>query len=279
MSWRLEMLAESGSVLPHAWVAGDDEMGRAGWFPPGPTGPAASNTCGGALEYADPRPGGRRASIPGEGRHPENPAARWTSGPIGSAEGAWTRIEVRDGMKGPLVVEAVKRRAAGRTRDGWEGSRGPLLLHHTGTSIGSHTYKFGLLPVVRAATNCWRTGAGRRKRSIASRNARSGPRGGGPGRLPGEELAGVVSPPDPGGCWPRGSCTEETRRGKIRTPAATSPQLRQLIAGLIGAWLDVNELSKQCRRSTRWLRRNEQARFYYHRSRNIMPRLKNELRL
>ena len=71
------------------------------------------------------------------------------------------------------------------------------------------------------------------------------------------------------------------RRGgeKIRTPALTSPQLRQLIAGLIGAWLDVNELSKQCRRSTRWLRRNEQARFYYHRSRNIMPRLKNDLRL
>jgi hypothetical protein len=28
----------------------------------------------------------------------------------------------------------------------------------------------------------------------------------------------------------------------------------------------------------RWLRRNKQARFYYHRSRNIMPRLKNELR-
>jgi hypothetical protein len=52
-----------------------------------------------------------------------------------------------------------------------------------------------------------------------------------------------------------------------------------LIAGLIGDWLDVNELTKRCRRSTRWLRRNEQARFYYHRSRNIMPRLKNDLRL
>lgn len=64
--------------------------------------------------------------------------------------------------------------------------------------------------------------------------------------------------------------------GRVRR---MSPQLRPLIAGVIGTWLDVNELSKQCRRSTRWLRRNEQARFYYHRSRTIMARLKNELRL
>ena len=28
----LEMLGESGSALPHAWVAGDDEMGRPEWF-------------------------------------------------------------------------------------------------------------------------------------------------------------------------------------------------------------------------------------------------------
>jgi hypothetical protein len=73
--------------------------------------------------------------------------------------------------------------------------------------------------------------------------------------------------------------TEETRRKKITIPALTSPQLRQLIAGLIGALLEVNEVEKLCRRSTRWLRRNEQARFYYHRSCNIMPRLKNELRM
>src|SRR6266446_584075 len=28
----LEMLDEHGSVLPHAWVAGDDELGRSSWF-------------------------------------------------------------------------------------------------------------------------------------------------------------------------------------------------------------------------------------------------------
>src|SRR5258705_4549381 len=28
----LEMLDEHGSVLPHAWIAGDDELGRSSWF-------------------------------------------------------------------------------------------------------------------------------------------------------------------------------------------------------------------------------------------------------
>src|SRR5262249_2220724 len=28
----LELLAEHGAVLPHAWVTGDDEMGRSSWF-------------------------------------------------------------------------------------------------------------------------------------------------------------------------------------------------------------------------------------------------------
>ena len=43
--------------------------------------------------------------------------------------------------------------------------------------------------------------------------------------------------------------TEGTRRGKIGTPAMTSPQLRRLIAGLIGERLDINELGKRCRRA------------------------------
>jgi hypothetical protein len=58
----------------------------------------------------------------------------------------------------------------------------------------------------------------------------------------------------------------------------TVPQLGQLLAGLIEEHLKVNETSSLCRRSTRWLRRNEQARLYHHRSRKVMPRLKNQLR-
>ena len=71
---------------------------------------------------------------------------------------------------------------------------------------------------------------------------------------------------------------QETRRGKKKTPALTFPQLRQLISGLIDAYLQTNLPASLRRRSTRWLQRNEQARFYNYRSRNILPPLKNQLR-
>ena len=62
------------------------------------------------------------------------------------------------------------------------------------------------------------------------------------------------------------------------TPVLTLPQLGQLLAGMIEEHLKVNETAFLCRRSTRWLGRIEQSRLYYHRSRNVMPRLKNQLR-
>jgi hypothetical protein len=71
---------------------------------------------------------------------------------------------------------------------------------------------------------------------------------------------------------------KETRRGKKLTPALTFPQLRQLIAGLIDSHMKTNLTATLCRRSTRWLTRNEHARYYRYRSRNILPPLKNQLR-
>ncbi len=65
---------------------------------------------------------------------------------------------------------------------------------------------------------------------------------------------------------------------KKLTPALTLPQLRQLIGGVIEVYLRTNVPEALCRRSTRWLQRNEQARFYQYRSRNILPPLKNRLR-
>jgi hypothetical protein len=72
--------------------------------------------------------------------------------------------------------------------------------------------------------------------------------------------------------------TRETRGEKIQTAALTSPQLRQLIAGTIEEFLGVNDPSTLARRSTRWLVRVEQARFYHHHCRKVLPPLKNQLR-
>jgi len=102
----LEMLLEHRDVLPHAWVTGDDEMGRNSGFREELRGmneqyllAVPSNTLVRDLD-ADP------PSYGGLGTPPKVPfqrADRWMK----TAKN-WTRIEVRPGEKGPLVVEAVK---------------------------------------------------------------------------------------------------------------------------------------------------------------------------
>jgi SRSO17 transposase len=103
----LEMLDARGPLLPHAWVAGDGEMGRSSWF----RGElrsrgepyllaVPSNTLVRDLA-ADPPPYG------GRGRRPRAPFTRVDRWCAALPEEAWQAVEVRDGAKGPVVVEAV----------------------------------------------------------------------------------------------------------------------------------------------------------------------------
>jgi len=104
----LEMLREHRAVLPHAWVTGDDEMGRSTWFRDKLRGlneqyllAVPSNTLVRDLDAAPP-------PYCGTGKRPKVPFQRADSW-MKTARN-WTRIEVRPGEKGPLVVEAVKAR-------------------------------------------------------------------------------------------------------------------------------------------------------------------------
>jgi SRSO17 transposase len=104
----LEMLREHRAVLPHAWVTGDDEMGRNSEFRKELREmnepyllAVPSNTLVRDLEAAPP-------PYQGSGQPPKVPFEHvdsWTK-----RAKNWTRIEVRPGEKGPLVVEAVKTR-------------------------------------------------------------------------------------------------------------------------------------------------------------------------
>ena len=71
---------------------------------------------------------------------------------------------------------------------------------------------------------------------------------------------------------------KETRRGKNTDSrfdlCATTAVDRRADRHL----LKTNLIPSLCCRSTRWLRRHEQARYYHYRSRNILPPLKNQLR-
>jgi len=111
----LEMLREKGDLLPHAWVAGDDEMGRSTWFRRQLRGlgesyllAVPSNTNVRDLEAKCPP---QRARGP-RAKPPFQRVDRWAGS---LPEDAWTRVDVRDGEKGPLVVEIAKARVVART--------------------------------------------------------------------------------------------------------------------------------------------------------------------
>jgi SRSO17 transposase len=124
----LEMGEECGGMLPHAWIAGDDEMGR-------PSGfrlelrarsqryllAVPSNTTVRDLEAPLPEYSGR-------GPHPRQPFQRVDRWGSKLPDTAWTRIEVRDGEKGPLVTEAVKCRVQARTETRGTGPEELLFL-------------------------------------------------------------------------------------------------------------------------------------------------------
>jgi SRSO17 transposase len=111
----LEMLDEHGSVLPHAWIAGDDELGRSSWFRKQLRErneryllAVPSNTLVRDLKAPEsPSTKGGRACKP-----PFLRVDRWCAA---LPHKAWQTIEVRAGEKGPLVVQAVRTLVQART--------------------------------------------------------------------------------------------------------------------------------------------------------------------
>jgi SRSO17 transposase len=103
----LEMLDEQGHLLPHAWVAGDDEMGRSSRFrrdlhERGERYLLAV-PCDTLIRDLDAPP----AAHTGRGRPRKRPFQRVDKWRDSLTDDAWTRIQVRDGDKGPLEVEVA----------------------------------------------------------------------------------------------------------------------------------------------------------------------------
>jgi SRSO17 transposase len=105
----LEMLRRRGGTLPHGWVAGDDEMGRPARFRRRLADDkeryllaVPANTTIRDLEEPPPPYGG-------QGRRPKAPFRGVQAWCAALPAGAWTKLTVRDGEKGPLEVEIVTR--------------------------------------------------------------------------------------------------------------------------------------------------------------------------
>ena len=287
----LEMLEAWGEQVPHGWVTGDDELGRHTRF------------------RQDLRKRGERyvlgvpctttlrdleAPLPeysGRGRRPKAPWQSVTQWRQGLDADAWTYLTVRDGEKGPVVIEMVKRRVQTRIerkRTGPEEwlvvTRQPLTDDRTLEPRASrdaidqdarYRYHSYLSPT-------WVSEAELEEPSLA-------------------ELARVIK---------AGACIEasfqrgkgeagmdeyqvrtwegwhhhmaltliavwfligETHRGQQQTPALTLPQVRYGLSVLLLEVFCTFSIASICRHVQRQLIRNESARFYHHRTRNCLP--------
>jgi hypothetical protein len=122
------MLKNNGKYLPHSWIAGDDEMGRSSRFR------RELRDLGKQYLLAVPFNTGIRdldSSPPtydGRGQRPKQPFQRVDKWRDSLTDAAWNRINVRDGEKGPLVLEIVKRCVVARTERSWGDYPEELLI-------------------------------------------------------------------------------------------------------------------------------------------------------
>jgi SRSO17 transposase len=140
----LEMLQETGPLLPHAWVTGDDEMGRSSRFRAELRRrqeryllAVPSNTTVRDLEGEAPAWGGR-------GRPPKRTFEQVRAWAGSLPPEAWRRVEVGDGERGPKVVDLVLTRVVARTDRGRIGPEELLVVIRGRDEAGVATHDYYL---------------------------------------------------------------------------------------------------------------------------------------
>ena len=111
----LDMLTQHRASLPHAWAAGDDEMGRPAWFRASLRGMREQYLLGAPANTVVRDLDGRAPRWSGTGRRPKRPLEQMRAWVVHRPASAWTELVVRRGEKGPIVVECLKRRVQART--------------------------------------------------------------------------------------------------------------------------------------------------------------------
>jgi len=104
----LELLKLHSERLPHQWITGDDEMGQPAEFRRELRSlneryllAVPKNTSVADLELPPPE-------YDGFGRPPVRPCVRIEKWTAAQPDASWEQIDVRDGEKGPLIVEVLK---------------------------------------------------------------------------------------------------------------------------------------------------------------------------
>lgn len=269
----LEMLEQNGALLPHRWITGDDEMGRPYWFRRRLADlgeryllAIPSNTMIRDLETPPPE-------YSGKGRRPKCPWQGVQAWSQSRADEAWRQIDVRDGSKGPLVVEVVKRRVVSRTHRRQQGDEELLAViryrnRDQDEVVKVDYYLFNAAP----ETPLWELArVAKAEHRIEECIQRSKSEAG----LADYEVRNWTG-------WQHHQTlsllatwflVRETQRGKKWTPAITLPQIRQGIAVILREAFQGDTMSQMLAERQKRLQRNELARFYHWKQRKRLAPL------
>jgi SRSO17 transposase len=287
----LEMLVAWGEQIPHGWVTGDDELGRHSRFREQlrqrderyVLGVPCTTTI---RDLEAPLPAYQE-----RGRRPKAPWQSVTAWRTSLYPNAWRRLIVRDGEKGPVEIEIVKRRVQTRLerkRTGPEEwlvvTRRPLSddcaleprasrdatdqdaryryhYYHTPTCVselGMVEPSLTELARVIKAGACIEASFKRGKGEVGMDAYQVRTWQGWHHHMALSLMA----------VW---FLIGETHHGQRLTPALTLPQVRYGLSVLLLEVFCTPGVDYICRQVQRQLMRNELARFYHHRTRKCIP--------
>ena len=287
----LEMLDAWGEQVPHGWVTGDDELGRHTRFRQQlrergeryVLGVPCNTTI---RDLEAPWP-----TYQGYGRPPKPPWQSVTVWRHALDPDAWAHLTVRDGEKGPVEIEMVKRRVQTRLEHKRTGpaewlvvTRGPLADEGTLERQASpdardqdarYCYRYYLTPACVANRELKEPSLGELARVIKAGTCieASFKRGKGEAGMDEYQVRTWEG-------WHHHMALtliavwfliEETHRGQQLTPALTLPQVRYGLSVLLMEVFCTLSIPSICRHVQRQLLRNELARFYHHHTRNCLP--------
>ena len=287
----LEMLDAWGDQVPHGWVTGDDAFGRHSRFRHElrergeryVLGVPCTTTM---RDLEAPLP-----AYQGRGRRPKTPWQSVTEWRTSLHPHVWRRLTVRDGEKGPVTIEMVKRRVQTRMErkrtgpDEWlVVTRRPLADDRTLEPRASrdatdqdarHRYQYYLTPTEGSTVAFQEPSLAELARVIKAGTCIEASFKRGKGEVGMDEYQVRTWQG-----WHHHMALSllavwfligETHRGQQVTPALTLPQVRYGLSLLLLEVFCTPGVDSICRQVHRQLLRNESARFYHHRIRKCLP--------
>jgi SRSO17 transposase len=287
----LAMLDLWGAQVPHGWVTGDDALGRHTRFRQQlrergeryVLGVPCTTTI---RDLEAPGP-----VYQGRGRPPKPPWQSVTGWRHALDPEAWARLTVRDGEKGPVAIEMVRRRVQTRLDrkrtgpDEWlvvtrcpladEGTLKGPASPDAGDQDARYGYRYYLTPTCVANGALEEPSLGELARVIKAGTCieASFKRGKGEVGMDAYQVRTWEG-------WHHHMTLTliavwfligETHRGQQWTPALTLPQVRYGLSLLLLEVFYTPGIDSICRQVQRQLLRNELARFYHYRTRKCLP--------